>query len=513
MEKYFYDLSGGINKADTKTTLGLAPKKLYWADSLNIEIYQNNGVASQKGNVLKTQLPTDLENNSGVAAQINSIFEYPKTELGIILLGTSDGKLYALDTKTGSLSLKKGDLSAQTTLSFTKYNQGVFCTNGSDDPFYIQLDKSPQITPCEAVDALENEIRGTVAASFGSRVWLASGSKLYYSAVGTCFDWATAEDAGYIADFHTDTDEIVALKPYKEYLAIYKKNKTYLLSGSTPENFSIQAFADKGTAARQGVTTVDNKQYFYSDGLFCLSQVGELAQIVMSSDKALLIKPELENVDIKRLSEITVLPYEIKNQIWFFLPFAESEYLRTVWIYDYVNSAWFKRQTPQAVTSAGLCFGRIYTGTADGKLYLEDESNLFDTEPIPFSWKTPFFAFGRPEVPKTIEEFYFLLDENFENKFQMNIYADFNEGEIVDTETIFTYDVWTMLWDDDECKWADGSSNTEVLGTKWLKTLETQYKTEINDGNYSVQIEITGNSTSESVGIIGLAFKDVYFEE
>lgn len=513
MEKYFYDLSGGINKADTKTTVGLSPKKLYWADSLNVEIYQNSGVARQKGNVLKAQLPTGSENNSEVAPQINSIFEYPKTSLGVILLGTNDGKLYTYDTKTGSLSLKKGDLSAQTTLSFTKYNRGVFCTNGTDDPFYIQLDKSPQITPCEAVDALENEIRGTVAASFASRVWLASGSKLYYSALGNCFDWASPEDAGYIADFHTDTDEIIALKPYKEYLAIYKKDKTYLLSGSTPETFTIQGFADKGAMSQLGVTTVDNKQYFYSDGLFCLSQVGELAQIVMSSDKALLIKPELETVDIKRLSEIIVLPYEIKNQIWFFLPFADNAYLRTIWIYDYINSAWFKRHVPQAITSAGLCFGRIYTGTADGRLFLEDESNLFDTQPIPFNWKTPFFAFGRPEVPKTIEEFYFLLDENFENKFTMKIYTDFNEGEISESEVVLTYDVWTMLWDDDNCNWADGSTTAEVLGTKWLKTLETKYKTEINEGNYSVQIEISGDTTSESAGIIGLAFKDIYFEE
>ena len=37
-------------------------------------------------------------------------------------------------------------------------------------------------------------------------------------------DYTTADDAGYINEFHTDTGYITALKPYKDYLAIYKNN-------------------------------------------------------------------------------------------------------------------------------------------------------------------------------------------------------------------------------------------------------------------------------------------------
>ncbi len=49
MDVNYFDLSGGINQASTKTELGLNPKKIYWTDSENIEIYNNNkGIKSKK---------------------------------------------------------------------------------------------------------------------------------------------------------------------------------------------------------------------------------------------------------------------------------------------------------------------------------------------------------------------------------------------------------------------------------------------------------------------------------
>ena len=42
MEIAYYDLSGGINQASTKTELGLNTKRIYWADSVNIEILQKS---------------------------------------------------------------------------------------------------------------------------------------------------------------------------------------------------------------------------------------------------------------------------------------------------------------------------------------------------------------------------------------------------------------------------------------------------------------------------------------
>ena len=57
MEVNYFDLSGGINQSSTKTELGMNPKIIYWADSKNVEIYNNKGVIRQKGNAKFIELP------------------------------------------------------------------------------------------------------------------------------------------------------------------------------------------------------------------------------------------------------------------------------------------------------------------------------------------------------------------------------------------------------------------------------------------------------------------------
>ena len=57
METAYYNLSGGINLARTKTELGLDTKKMYWSDSENVEIYKNRGISKQLGNTLLCSLP------------------------------------------------------------------------------------------------------------------------------------------------------------------------------------------------------------------------------------------------------------------------------------------------------------------------------------------------------------------------------------------------------------------------------------------------------------------------
>lgn len=57
METFYYNLSGGINQASTKTELGLNTKNIYWADAENVEIFLNKGILRQKGNTLFLSLP------------------------------------------------------------------------------------------------------------------------------------------------------------------------------------------------------------------------------------------------------------------------------------------------------------------------------------------------------------------------------------------------------------------------------------------------------------------------
>ena len=60
MEVEYYDLSGGINQALTKTELGLDTKKIFWSDAENVEILQNRGVVKQKGNSLFLEMDEEI---------------------------------------------------------------------------------------------------------------------------------------------------------------------------------------------------------------------------------------------------------------------------------------------------------------------------------------------------------------------------------------------------------------------------------------------------------------------
>ena len=60
MEVAYYNLSGGINQALTKTELGLNTKQIYWSESENVEIFQNRGIVKQLGNSLFLEIGEEI---------------------------------------------------------------------------------------------------------------------------------------------------------------------------------------------------------------------------------------------------------------------------------------------------------------------------------------------------------------------------------------------------------------------------------------------------------------------
>ena len=234
MDINYFDLSGGINQASTKTELGLNPKKIYWADSENIEIYNNKGLVRQKGNTLLFSLP---ENE-----KILKMSEMESDEVFKLLIVTESGKLFVYDESTQSLTLLDKVLTGKKII-FTKFLRGVVVATESDAMFYVKNNSSHAIVDCNFKDLSGNVCYPDCITVYKGRVWCSKGSTIYYSALGTYNDFETEEDAGYINDFHTDTADIVAMHTYKDYLAVYKREKVYLLTGSNPSDFAIMLFA------------------------------------------------------------------------------------------------------------------------------------------------------------------------------------------------------------------------------------------------------------------------------
>lgn len=495
MEIAYYDLSGGINQASTKTELGLNTKKVDWADSENIEILENKGICKQKGNTLFLTLP--------VEEAITGLHEVE----GKLIVTTYSGKIYVHNNISETTELVNKTLTGKSPL-FANFLGGTVISTESDAPFYLASDLSTE-------NCMSSEISANAIAVFKGRVWIASGSTLYFSALGTYNDFETQNDAGYISDFHTDTADITAIKPYKNYLAIYKRDRVYLLSGTSPEDFAVVPFADKGCLSARAIVNVENKQYFLNQGIFALEQVGELNQIQLGSEISLKIKPEFNKFIQANLKNSFCVHYEKKNQVWFFFPYADNQYFNTIWINDYVNKAWYKRKIPQNITTACIFDYNVLTADNTGHIYKEDNGNDFDGLPIEFMWKSPFFALGSSHHRKMIDEFYFIIDESFDNHFDFTVYKDYDSEYSDDPETIYSIHLEHMIWADEStsdntpCHWALDNEQIPV----WSVNTNTLEKAEISEANYSIQLCITGKELDESCAIIGLQFREIYNDD
>lgn len=505
MKNSFYNLAGGINQASTKTEMGLDTNQIYWTDSQNVEILQNKGIIKQKGNALLIELP--------VQEKIISMHQMKYEKSYNLVIVTVTGKLFIFNPKNRALKQLDKTVNGASRLNFVDFLNGVIVSSKSDAMFYIKNNATFDVIDCNLKDTAENTIKTDVIAIYKGRVWAASDSSIYFSALGKYNDFTTPDDAGYIKNFHTYTDDIIALNTYKDYLAIYKKQKVYLLTGSSTEDFAVVPFADKGVSSFSGVVTVNNKQYFLNQGIFALEQSGQLNQIQLGEEITKNIKPEFNKFDRTRLDEVIAIHYERKNQVWYFIPYKEDEYFHTVWINDYINKAWFKRVIPQYITTACLLDEDLLTADRDGKIYKEDIGLTFNGAPVCFMWKSPFLGIGNPNVRKTIDEFNFVLDESYDNNFHFSVYKNFDSEYKDDLDLVYSTNSDNLNWHGDNLSetqnfyWDDDSKES-----LWAVNVDSSYKAEISESNYSIQLCVEGSSIEQSVAIIGLEFNEIFVD-
>ncbi len=499
MKAFFYDLAGGINFASTKTDLGLDVKKIYWSDSKNVEILQNKGIVKQKGNSLFFTLPSE--------EIINSLFEMKKSRR--IIISTVAGNLYVYNPANNANDILSRTISGKP--NFINFLDGILVASPNDAMFFVKKDLT--IEDCNLTDGNNEDVKSDIVAVHKGRVWVADGSKIYFSALGTYNDFATENDAGYIADFYTDTDDITALKPYKEYLAIYKRNMVYLLTGTSPDDFAVVPFADKGCFSANGVINVLNKQYFLNNGIFALEQVGDLNQIQLGDEITLKIKSEFDKFEANRMKDVIAIHYEKRNQVWYFMPYLGDSYFHTIWINDYINKSWYKRVLPQNITCATVFGDNILTADNQGNIYLEDFSSTFNGTAIDFMWKSPFLILGEPNCRKCVDEFYFVLDESFDNNFNFSVYKNYDSEFQDDLELVLSSNSDNMIWADDfesnrNVYWNDDDDNL----SNWAFLTEGTKKTEISGANYAIQLCVEGNLPEQGLAIIGLEFKQIFLD-
>lgn len=553
--KIYSDFSAGADYSITPLQQGLDSKTISWAHGLNVEIFSKNGVCRQNGNVKITQNPK--------GAKITALYTFVPTlnpDAKKILYCTADGDFYEYDTIDGAHNLLKSKLQPDTACVFAGFIGGVAVCNGADAPFFYKGDEAGlcgEICDMKTVakDG-ESPIFASAVCAYKSRLWLAAGDTLYFSALGTFDDWTTPQDAGYISGFHCDTAPVTALKPYKDYIAIYKSRETYLLSGNSPSDFAITPFADKGAAAQNAVVSAENKQFFFSGSLFSLEQSGILAQITLGNESSLAIKPifygDTTNLrtlsgasvgiqgeegagggdgesfpvaaalDFSSLSRSILLYYEPKNQLWLYIPTKNNRYLNNIWIFDLQHRAWCLRGVPQRISCAANYDRQIISATEDGEILLEDSGSTFNGAPIEFQWKTPFFALGAPNTLKSIGEFYILISDHVDNNFDFCTFKDYDTLDSQDYERITVNNSANMLWASDvsggeNCLWATSTPSDDETGlvapsARWAVPSEIAQKVEVSLSCSAVQFCIHGSRPEQNFAILALECKEILEE-
>lgn len=507
MEISYYNLSGGINLGASKTELGLDTKRMYWSDSKNVELLNNNGIKRQNGNAVYLELP-EVE-------EITGLHQFTHSDSYKLVITTVNGKVYVYDEADKSFSTVDLTLTGVKPV-FRNFLNGFLIMSETDKMYYVKNNDDYTVVDCNLKTLAGEDLTGGIITTYRGRVWVAKDSTLYYSALGTYDNFTEEQDAGYINDFHTNTDVITGIGEYKDYLAIYKKNQVYLLSGTTPDDFSIQLFADKGTVANRSLVNVDNRQFFLSNGgIFSLEEAGVLLQIHVGSEISQKIKAEFDSFDETRFSESICLHYEKRNQMWYFLPYTDNAYFNTIWINDYVLKLWYKRVVPQNVLGACIFKGNVLTYDNEGKVYIEDFGRDFCGAPIEFMWKSPFLALKDAHHRKLIDEFYFVLDCEYDNNFKFSVYKNFDTGYPDDKDTVSNINYDHLMWADENtaeylpCKWGEDGVSVPI----WSVNSETLEKLEITESNYAVQICIEGNEITHNFGIIGLQFREIFDDD
>ncbi len=507
MDVNFFDLSGGINLNSTKTELGASNGRLFWTDSKNIELYHSKGLIKQKGNTIFLSLPE--EDKITAMHEMETKGEYK------LLITTESGRIYIYSEENDNLTeLDKTILGKN--VKFAPFLKGILVSTEADDMFYIRNNAEYEITQCPLNNLDDERIYPECIAVYKGRVWCSWGSTLFYTALGTYNDFVTVDDAGYINDFHTDTSDITGLKTYKDYLAIYKRDKVYLLSGSNQDDFVIIPFADKGTVAQSSVINVDNKQYFLSNGIYALEQVGELNQIRLGGEISSYIQPEFSKFDNSNLKNTQAIHYQSKHQIWFLFPYQNSVYYKTIWIYDYVEKVWYKRVLPQSITCCTIFNSIILSADGEGNIYREDYGTSFNGESIDFMWKSPFLSLSNVHHRKLIDEFYFVLDDEQDNKFKFSVYKDYDGNYADDREIIYSKNLEQFIWSPKDEEFTTNNSlwaEDENVIPIWTINSDVIEKAEICGSSYSIQLCVEGEDLDDNCAIIGLQFREIYNDD
>lgn len=384
----------------------------------------------------------------------------------------------------------------------------------SDALFYLDA-----LSECNAILVNEDDpnvnipIRGTALQYYKGRLWVGSGSTIYYSQLGQYNKWDIKYEAGGIGDFYNDTSDVYGLGLFGDYMLIHKENFTYTLSGGdSPDDWILSPYSNI-TAESQQSWIVTNAKYFVFSrsnmGVYPLTQRTIFADKYVGNELSVKIRNIFSELRLSDLNQIYAVAYPSKRWMLMYMPFASVLGSSKAIIFDFQTNSWLLRQVPQIVTIAFNYDNKVYIGTNDGKVLMEFYGRTFDGEFLEAYWKSPWFSMGDDSYFKSFDEFTIQVAEEDNNSFYLRGYRDKQSPYTERYITNNFKDINALVWDGET-----SITDTTWDNYDWVRTslLDFRFPMELNMfENY--QIELRTAELGQGFSCYGFGFRRAEYDE
>lgn len=270
----------------------------------------------------------------------------------------------------------------------------------------------------------------------------ASKGVIAYSAPNAFYDFTTANGAGQaIAGF-----PVVQFKPFRDSLYIFGKNAIKKAIADVTSGFLV-----KGVTVNIGCVAADTVMEIGGDLMFLApdgfrpisgtSKIGDVQLEVLSKSIQELLKTRIATV---------INPYTcsvvLRSKSQFRVFFSVEATLETASLgviggmrgsdqqngWEFGELRGFK---PSCVTSAYVDGSElIIHGGFDGKVFLQEEGNSLNGEPMLAVYRTPYIDFGDTELRKVIEKVTLFIKSSDDITLQIKVDFDWGDPEVANPQ-------------------------------------------------------------------------------
>lgn len=387
-------------------------------------------------------------------ATVNGLYAFYTESGQSHLIASAGGKLHTISPGDGTWSVIHEGLDASATVQFVTFQGVLICLNGVDAPiiwtgqgeFENLVGWPPAISGLTTGNPSYGEI-------FNNRLVLSGDAQnpsvVYLSEQENPENFTpddTATGAGAIHVAPGDGEKVTGLKSMylpvtnEEILVIFKERSTYVLFGQDADSFQLEKVSDSfGAVSHRSVIRLANELLFLSqDGVTSLTtatQQGNLVTQFVSQN----IQPQISQLNRNQLHQSFAVHLPDRQEVWWAVPDGGSTQNQRILIMNYGTGGitWSRRSGIEAASGA-LLNGKLYTGDYSGLMHQQLTGSSYNGEPIPWTYRTPFYDLGNSCIRKRIRDVELYLKQLNAMSISVKTAWDIRRNQASQTERVLT---------------------------------------------------------------------------